>query len=258
MEQQPPMQPPEEQPTTPQSQPFPSQPLPQPSQPLPYPSQPLPPMPQQGYYPPPGQAYPQMMTPQPPKRSRRTLWIILGSLAAVLLVCCIGGLAVVANGGKNSPNTANSSTPGATSNPGQTPTTAAPAGNHKVGETVSYNNEWQITINGAILSTGDSSQFDPTPEAGQTYLVIEGTFKNLKSSAQPLSTLLFFELRDNQGNRYNETILFSFTPPDSSGIPAGGRAHGKWPYEVPTSAHTFTLNFNADLVGDPIIWDITV
>jgi hypothetical protein len=108
------------------------------------------------------------------------------------------------------------------------------------------------------FSTGDPGKFDPTPEAGQTYLIIEGTFKNLKSSSQPLSTLLFFELRDDQGNGYNETLLLSITPPDSEGIPAGGLSHGKWPYEVPTSAHTFTLSFNADLTGEPLFWDISI
>ncbi|HEU5370746.1 MAG TPA: DUF4352 domain-containing protein, partial [Ktedonobacterales bacterium] len=126
------------------------------------------------------------------------------------------------------------------------------------GEAVTFNHEWQVTINGASHSSGDPSKFDPTPDAGKIYLVIEGTFKNLKSSPQPLSTLLFFELRDDQGNRYDETLLLSITPPDSEGIPAGGLAHGKWAYEVPTSAHTFTLAFNADLTGDPVIWDISV
>lgn len=115
-----------------------------------------------------------------------------------------------------------------------------------------------MTINSASLSKGDPNKFDPTPTAGKTYLVIEGTFKNLKTSAQPLSTLVQFELRDGQGNRYKEVLLFSLTPPDSGGIPAGSLARGKWDYEVPTSVKSFILSYNPDLIGDPIIWDITV
>ena len=199
-----------------------------------------------------------MAPPPPPRRSRRTLWIILGVVVVVFLVCAIGGIAAIANSGKNTANTGNNSTPAATSQTGTTPTAAPSSGTHKVGDTVNFNNEWQVTIDSVGFSAGDPNQFDPTPEAGMTYLIIEGTFKNLKDSAQPLSTLLFFELRDDQGNRYDETFLGSVTPPDSGGIPAGSLSRGKWPYEVPTSVHSFTLTFNADLVGEPIVWDISV
>jgi hypothetical protein len=182
-------------------------------------------------------------------------------VAAVLLVCCIGGIAVVANGGKNTSNTANTSntsSPVATSPSGVTPTTAPTTSDHKIGDTVNFNSEWQVTITSATLSNGDASQFDPTPDAGKTYLIIEGSFKNLTTKAQPLSTLLYFELRDAQGNKYDETLLLSITPPDSGGIPAGGLSRGKWPYEVPTSVHAFTLAFDSDLAGNPAIWDINV
>ncbi len=198
-----------------------------------------------------------MAPPPPPRRSRRTLWIILGIVVVVLLLCGIGGIAAIANGGKNSPNGSTSSTSTATAQPTATPTAASEA-DHKIGDTVNYNNEWQVTINGASFSNGDPSQFDPTPAAGQTYLVIDGTFKNLTSKAQPLSTLLYFELRDTQGNNYTETLLFSITLPDSSGIPAGGLSRGKWAYEVPTNVHAFVLTFNADLTGEPIVWDLSV
>jgi hypothetical protein len=76
-------------------------PEPQPQYPrTPYPQAPYyePEYPQAPYYP-----YSQPLPPLPekPRRSnRRTLWIVLGSIGAVLIVCCvISAIAVAANGG---------------------------------------------------------------------------------------------------------------------------------------------------------------
>jgi hypothetical protein len=66
----------------------------QPAQPYPYPQQPYtqPYQPYPGQYPPP---------PQAPKRSNRTLWIVLGSVAgALVLVCGVCAFAVFALGGQ--------------------------------------------------------------------------------------------------------------------------------------------------------------
>lgn len=198
----------------------------------------------------------------PPKGSHRLRWIIVSAVAVILVICVV--VVAAAAGGKTpgatSGATATTGTSAnATSNPAPTATTPASTGSahHKVGETITYNNHWQVTINGVTSYQGDPNQFDPTPEAGHTYLVIEGTFKNLQSTSQPLSTLLYFELRDAQGNKYNESLLLSITPPDGT-IEAGGPAHGKWAYDVPTSAHTFTLTFSDDFGTTNDIWDITL
>jgi hypothetical protein len=175
----------------------------------------------------------------------------------VLLICAIGSLAI-ANSSKNASTRSTTSTTSATPQPGVTSTPALPASNHKIGDAVNFHNEWQVTINSASLSNGDANQVDPTPEAGKTYLIIGGTFKNLTTRAQTLSTLLYFELRDAEGNTYYEAFLPSVTPPDSSGVEAGGFVQGTWSYKVPTSLHAFALFFNSDLTGEPAIWDINV
>jgi len=258
VEQEPPIQSPGE-PTEPGSQsfPLPSGPLPQPPGPPPYPSQPRPPS---GQYSLPRAAQPRVARPQPLWRSRRALWIILVGVAAVFLLCCIGGLAVVANGGKNTSSnatTSSSPSPAATSPSGVTPTATLPANTYTIGDKVNFHNEWQITITNANFSNDAPSQFDPTPDVGKVYLIIQGTFENLTTKAQPLSTLLYFELRDAQGNSYIEAFLPSLTPPDSRAVEAGSFSQGTWGYEVPSSAQTFTLSFNADLTGSPVIWSIS-
>jgi hypothetical protein len=201
----------------------------------------------------------QPLPPQmPPKRSRSALWIILAVVAVVVIGGIAGIAAIAGNGSKNSPTTSGS-TPGASTVPtaGLTPTVQPGVGNHKVGETVSYGDQWQVTINTVSSYSGDPSQFDPTPAAGNTFLVIDATLKNLQNKAQPLSTLLEFELRDTQGNAYDEGFLPSLQLPDGT-IPPNGLAHGTWGYEVPTSAHTFTLIFSADFGTTTIIWDISL
>jgi hypothetical protein len=77
-----------------QPQPGPYQPQPGPYQPQPGPYQPQPGpyQPQPGPFPPPYQAQP---AGAPPPRRRGRGWIIFGVIAAVVLVLCVGGVAVV-------------------------------------------------------------------------------------------------------------------------------------------------------------------
>lgn len=72
------------------------------------PSQPLYPSPQQPPYPPYPYSQPmQQPLAQPPKKNRRTLWIVLGSIGGVLLLCCvITGIAAAIGSNKNGNATA--------------------------------------------------------------------------------------------------------------------------------------------------------
>jgi hypothetical protein len=215
----------------------------QPSQPPyrqgPYPSQPYAP---QGQWP---GAMPPPQMPPPPTRSRSKLIWILGGVALVLLVCCIGGV-VVFNSGKNSSNaTASNST-----NP---PTTSQ--GPHKVGDVVKTQS-WEVTINKVSAYAGDPNQLD-VPGAGNTFLLVEGTFKNLSQDAQTLSIPLMFELQDSKGTKYDQSPLSSVTGPDGTVLP-NGPATGKWGYEVPTSVHNFILIFSEDFGQTNTTWNVSI
>jgi hypothetical protein len=86
-----------------------------PSSQPPYPPYRQPPSTTQPDYP-----YPQPLpSPRPPKKSHRTLWIVLGSIGGVLIACCVL-VGVAAALSPNSGNSANGS-PTATSGPTATP-----------------------------------------------------------------------------------------------------------------------------------------
>ncbi len=207
----------------------------------PYPSQPYAPQGQWAG----GVMPPSQMPAQPPKGRSKLVWII-GGVVAVLLVCCIAGV-VVLNSSKNTSTTTSNTTSGQnTSNGGD---------HHKVGDTVKTAT-WQVTINSVSAYAGDPDQFE-VPEDGNTFLVVEGTFKNLDKQSQTLSTILMFELQDSKGNKYDEALLTSVTGPDGT-VLANGPAHGKWGYEVPKSIHSFTLLFSEDFGQTSTSWDVSI
>src|SRR5438045_4999491 len=246
------MQPPNEgRPQPPQQPYYPSQQYGQP------PNEGRPQPPQQPYYPP--QQYGQppyqqpMYQPTPPKkRSRTWLWIVLGVLA-VLLLGCIGIVALVTSAAKttNTGTVATTIPSSSTSAP-----TSNPSGQHfKVGQVVTVGDTWQVTVNSAKTSEGD--QFI-TPTADHHYLILDVTLKNISSQEQNVSSALNFSLQDSTGQKYTEPILPSQTPPDGK-VEAGSLLRGQLSYEVPTSEKTFTFSFQANVIsGGQTIWDIKV
>ena len=208
----------------------------------PYPSQPYAPQGQWagGAMPPP------QMPAQPPRGRSKLVWII-GGVVALVLVCCIAGVFVI-NSSKNASSTATTNTTS-----GQN--TGNGGDHHKVGETVKTAT-WQVTINSVSAYAGDPDQFE-VPEDGNTFLLVEGTFKNLDKQSQTLSTILMFELQDSKGNKYDEALLTSVTGPDGT-VLANGPAHGKWGYEVPKSIHSFTLVFSEDFGQTSTTWDVSI
>ncbi len=148
-------------------------------------------------------------------------------------------------------------TPGVSSPQSSQPTAAPTAGAHQIGETVIYNGHWQITLTSATTTASDQQFVRPTPQPGDTYLVIEGTFKNLQDHADVLSTLAECDLRDSQGNLYIEAMLFGITPPDGS-LAAGDSVRGAWAYQVPATDTRFTLTFSEDGGQTSVAWNITV
>jgi hypothetical protein len=199
---------------------------------------------------------PQWQPPQPARPKWKTVAIISLIVNALLIIAVIASLGAA----KGTTGTANTATSTATSPVGSnsnTPSvpTASTGQHYAIGQTVTVGGDWQVTINGATASQGTSD--DLPPKAGDTYLIVEATLKNLQSKAEPLSTLIDFELHDAQGNHYTEGFLISVNGPDGT-VEAGGLAHGKWGYEVPTSVHSFTLLFSDNFGETVAIWDINV
>ncbi len=143
--------------------------------------------PQQPYNPPQqpyGPPYPQQPMYQPPppkKRSKAWLWIVLGVLA-VLLLGCIGIVALITSAAKttNTGTLATTIPSSSTSAP-----TSNPSGQHfKVGQVVTVGDTWQVTVNSAKTSEGE--QFI-TPTAHTRY---QRRRKRLPSASKPMSSVV--------------------------------------------------------------------
>src|SRR5438128_4428713 len=147
--------------------------------------------------------YPQQ---QPePKKKRGKLPLILGIIAAVLVLSCIGVSVLISSTMKNA-NTGTAvgtvSTSGTSSTSSNTP---APTTQHfAVGQVVKVGETWEVTINSAKTNTG--SEFNKPQHAGNVFLVFSITLKNISSQEQNVSSALNFTLTDTSGQKYDETI----------------------------------------------------
>ena len=246
---------------------------PQPQEP--YQGQPYyPPQPQQGfqgqpqqtYYPPqqPGMYPPQQpmqsgMYPsqQPPKKkSQKPLLIGCGAVLAIVVLAIIIISAVSANASKSTTNssTASKTGSGSSSQSTQAPTTQS---NFKVGQVVNVANTWQITVLSAQTSAG--SQYNTPQKAGDLFMVITVSVKNISSQGHIMSSLVQWNLQDASGQKYNIAIDTDAGATLDGTVAAGMPLKGVLSYEVPKTTHTYTLSFQNDITStDQTIWDITV
>lgn len=186
------------------------------------------------------QPYPPPPMVQPPKKRRTWLWAILGA-AVVLVLGCVGLVAIAAQSGQSGTQP-QATKAGNTPASGNTPAaTQVPAGN-TIGKPVVVNATWTVTLNRVSTSTG--TEFD-MPKAGNIFLVVNVTLQNTSGSTQNASTLGQWSLKDESGQTYTQDISYG-SGPDGT-VAAGGKIRGNIAYEVPKSVHTFTLQFVADI-----------
>lgn len=182
--------------------------------------------------------------------SRKHLMMLIGVLFLVpLFIAACGGTSSGTGGTAAAAPTA----------PVAAPTTVAATplpGHHGVGEQVSVGTTWVVTINSVKTSTGGSFS---TPGAGNIYLVVDVTVKNVSSAKQPVSSLLSFTLQDSAGNKYDESIAPDVGKPPDGDVEASSQLKGQLVYEVPTAQKHFALTFISDLIGtDQAIWDLFI
>lgn len=203
--------------------------------------------------------------PQPPRKGRGWIWIIV-SVVAVLIIIGAAVAAVAANSGKsnqqaNATPTTQSGQAGQATQPAQTQPTAAPTqpssntgGTHKIGDLVTLDG-WQITVNNVKTSSGD--EFNQ-PKPGDTFLLIDITAVNQTSQSQSFSSLLSFTLKDSTGQKYDETIDTNAPSSPDGNVAAGGKIRGTIAYDVPQTQHTFELDFTPDITSaDVATWSLT-
>lgn len=165
---------------------------------------------------------------------------LLGILALVIMAC----------GGSD-----NTGTSVGTSN-GTTTTGSSGGSKHfKVGDQVKVGDTYIVTVNSFKTNPGDDIF---KPKAGNTFVVVDVSIKNVSSQEQNLSSLLQFNLKDSTGQKYTETIISGVTPPDGK-LAASDTLRGQLAYEVPTSQHNFTFAFEADAFSSgQTLWDLTI
>jgi len=125
-----------------------------------------------------------------------------------------------------------------------------------VGQAVNVGDICTMTVNSAATNPG--SQFS-MPQAGNIYLVLDVTLKNVSAKEQNVSSFLQFTLQDATGQKYQQTFAdFAKASPDGK-VAVGSLLRGELVYEVPKALHNFTLSFEADITSPgQTIWDIHV
>ena len=197
---------------------------------------------------------PTYQPPQKPPHSRKRLWLILGIIAAVLVIGIIGASMAASGGQQTTTPQATQVVQQTTTQPSQPTATQAPQVN-TIGKPVQVGDTWVVTVNSVKTNTG--SEFSQ-PKSGNTYVVVDVTLKNISSSNQDVSSLSMFNLKDATGQQYTEAITDFTKPPDGTVTP-NSLLRGQLVYEVPSIAHTFTFSFQSDLTGSDFTeWNVKV
>jgi uncharacterized protein DUF4352 len=231
----------------------------------------LPPLPQPGslpkdyHFPAPSHSQPSTLTPEqpgaempnpPPTRPRRLRKgrMIVSVLVLVLLLASGVGAFVVLQQNKNhtaKPTAHVTATATATTQPA-TSTTGT------LGQPLQAGPNWVATVTKVHASTTS----DYPPKAGQTYLEINITLKNVSPNTQFVSSMIEFTLADNNGAQYHESVNDTYTRQAVDGhLSIGQTLTGQVAYEVPQTQHQFLLVFHYGLPDGSsaaVAWNITM
>ena len=182
--------------------------------------------------------------PQPPKKSRKGLWITLGIIGAVIVFGCIGISVAVTNASKSvstslattvattSSNTPNSDTSSSSNSSGQV---------SKVGGTITLSGV-QATLVSAKTNPG--GQYD-TLKAGDEYVVAHVKLHNTSDQEQQYNEF-DFHVKSGTGNITNTTYASFENNSDllnSGTLSAGGTAEGDLLFEVKKGDHQAELTW---------------
>jgi hypothetical protein len=198
-----------------------------------------------------------MMPQQPPKKKRNPLLIGCGAALALVLIVIVIVVIASASAAKNNNGTIVNT--GSTSTTGNTQATSAPAApsTFKVGQVVSVGNTWQITVLSAKTDAG--GQYNSPQTAGDVFLIVTVSVKNISSQSQTMSSIVQWNLQDTTGQKYNIGIDTNAGAGLDGPVAVGSLLKGTLTYEAPKTIHNFVLSFQNDITSsDQSIWNITV
>ena len=122
-------------------------------------------------------------------------------------------------------------------------TAAATQTAFKVGDQVKVG-DLILVVSG--VTSSDGTQFEKS-KAGQ-YLIVAVALQNNGTKAATVSSAISFELRDDGGQTYNETILSTAPKPPDGSIAPGDKLAGSLTYDVP-KGKSFKLYFKNAIFG---------
>lgn len=171
----------------------------------------------------------------------------------IAFLILIGSLS--ACGASDNSNTGTTSTSSPSSSSAKAKGTPAPTNKHfRVGDVAKVGNTWQVTINSVKTSKGDDIN---KPQKGE-YLMLDVTAKNISNKEQNIFSFASFQLTDNTGMAYTETVNTNVPNPPDGKVKAGAPSRGTFTFDVPTGVKRFTFAFTPDMLSEEgqTIWDI--
>jgi hypothetical protein len=169
-------------------------------------------------------------------------WLVLLVLLAVPTV------AADSSSCGGSGNASTQVSPGSSSAAQQAPST------YKVGDLIKVGDGLMYSVTGVQAPFDSGNQFE-TPAKGQ-FMVVTVSLENKTSKTISVSSLISWELRDDSGQSYNETILSAAPKPPDGEIAPGDKLAGGLSYDVPKGKN-FKLYFKNDIFsGGQVIVDL--
>jgi hypothetical protein len=106
---------------------------------------------------------------------------------------------------------------------------------------------WYVQVHGVTDPYEESNEF-LQPGEGNRYVAVDVEVTNNGDAAETVSSLLCFEIQDEQSIAYNQAIgTGTEATPDGEVAAGGGTRRGTILYEVPADAGGLVLNFSCDL-----------
>jgi|GEM_PF-1034010 len=127
----------------------------------------------------------------------------------------------------------------------------------KVGDKVSVGDTFEVTVNSFKTTPGDDYI---NPAAGNQFVAIDITIKNISAKEQNVSSGLQLTFKDVTGQKYSDKYIGSGggSSPDGK-VAVGDLLRGQVYYEIPKTLKQFTLAFEADFLSSgQTIWDVSL
>lgn len=194
---------------------------------------------------PPGQ-YPQMPM-QPPPKKKSKLPLILGIIAAVLVLGCVGMFALVGMAAKTATTgtitSSNSSSPSSSSSSSSTSGQIA-----KVGQTITISDVAATLVSVKTLTADEYNK----PKPGNEFIVVYIKMVNNSSIEQSYNPF-DFHVKSGSGNITDETFTSTYTGNNqlqSGKLSTGGTVEGDIIFQAPKGDHKAELTWQPSFFGN--------